>query len=32
MARVFQSDLKTGGATMTSGACGTIMEVASEAS
>jgi hypothetical protein len=32
LARVFQSDLKTGGGATTDGACGTIMEVASEAS
>jgi hypothetical protein len=30
--RVSQSDLKTGGGAMTGGACGTIMEIASEAS
>jgi hypothetical protein len=30
--RVFQSGLKTGGCAMTGGACGTIAEVASEAS
>jgi hypothetical protein len=32
LARVFQSDLKTGGDAMTGGARGTIVEVASEAS
>jgi hypothetical protein len=32
LARVFQSGLKTGGAAMMGGACGTIAEVASEAS
>jgi hypothetical protein len=32
LARVFQSGLKTGRGTMTSGARGTIMEVASEVS
>jgi hypothetical protein len=32
LARVFQSDLKTGGDATTGGACGTITEVASEAS
>jgi hypothetical protein len=32
LARVSQSGLKTGGGAMTCGACGTITEVASEAS
>jgi hypothetical protein len=32
LARVSQSGLKTGGGTTTGGACGTIAEVASEAS
>jgi hypothetical protein len=32
LARVFQSGLNTGGGTMAGGACGTIPEVASEAS
>jgi hypothetical protein len=32
LARVFQSDLKTGGGATAGGACGTITEVASEAS
>jgi hypothetical protein len=32
LARVFQSGLKTSGGTTTGGACGTIAEVASEAS
>jgi hypothetical protein len=32
LARVLQSDLKTGGGATTDGACGTIAEVASEAS
>jgi hypothetical protein len=32
LARVFQSDLKTGGGATTGGARGKIMEVASEAS
>jgi hypothetical protein len=32
LAWVFQSDLNTGGGTMTGGARGTIVEVASEAS
>jgi hypothetical protein len=32
LARVFQSDLKTGGGATTGGARGTIAEVASEAS
>jgi hypothetical protein len=32
LARVFQSGLKIGGGATTGGACGTIMEVASEAS
>jgi hypothetical protein len=32
LARVFQSGLKTGGGAMAGGACGTIAEVASEAS
>jgi hypothetical protein len=32
LARVFQSDMKTGGGAMMSGPCGTIAEVASEAS
>jgi hypothetical protein len=32
LARVFQSGLKTGGGATTGGACGTIVEVASEAS
>jgi hypothetical protein len=32
MARVSQSDLKIGGGAMVDGACGTIAEVASEAS
>jgi hypothetical protein len=32
LARVFQSDLKTGGGATMEGACGTITEVASEAS
>jgi hypothetical protein len=32
LARVSQSGLKTGGGAMMSGACGTIAEVASEAS
>jgi hypothetical protein len=32
LARGFQSGLKTGGCATTSGACGTITEVASEAS
>jgi hypothetical protein len=32
LATVSQSDLKTGGGTMTGGACGTIAEVTSEAS
>jgi hypothetical protein len=32
LARVFQSDLKTGGCAMTYGTRGTITEVASEAS
>jgi hypothetical protein len=32
LARVFQSDLKTGGGAMTGGARGTIAEVASDAS
>jgi hypothetical protein len=32
LARVSQSSLKTGGGTTTGGACGTIAEVASEAS
>jgi hypothetical protein len=32
LARVSQSGLKTGGGAMTGGACGTIAEVASEAS
>jgi hypothetical protein len=32
LARVFQPGLKTGGGTTTGGACGTITEVASEAS
>jgi hypothetical protein len=32
LARVFQSGLKTDGGAMTGGACGTIMEVALEAS
>jgi hypothetical protein len=32
LASVSQSDLKTGGGTMTTGARGTIIEVASEAS
>jgi hypothetical protein len=32
LARVFQSGLKTGGSATTGGACGTITEVASEAS
>jgi hypothetical protein len=32
LARVSQSSLKTGGGTTVGGACGTIMEVASEAS
>jgi hypothetical protein len=32
LARVFQSGLKTGGGVTTGGACGTITEVASEAS
>jgi hypothetical protein len=32
LARVSQSGLKTGGGTMTGGACGTIAEVALEAS
>jgi hypothetical protein len=32
LARVSQSDLKTGGGATTGGACGTITEVASEAS
>jgi hypothetical protein len=32
LARVSQSGLKTGGGAMTSGACNTIAEVASEAS
>jgi hypothetical protein len=32
LARVSQSGLKTGGGATTGGACGTIMEVASEAS
>jgi hypothetical protein len=32
LARVSQSDLQTGGDVMTGGACGTIVEVASEAS
>jgi hypothetical protein len=32
LARVSQSDLKTGGGATTGGACGTIVEVASEAS
>jgi hypothetical protein len=32
LARVSQSDLKTGRGATTGGACGTIMEVASEAS
>jgi hypothetical protein len=32
LARVSQSDLKTGGGAMTGGARGTIIEVASEAS
>jgi hypothetical protein len=32
LARVSQSGLKTGGGAMTDGACGTIMEVASELS
>jgi hypothetical protein len=31
LARVFQSGLKTGGGAMVGGACGTIMEGASEA-
>jgi hypothetical protein len=31
-ARVFQSGLKTGGGTTVGGACGTIIEVASESS
>jgi hypothetical protein len=32
LARVFQSDLKTGRCAMTGGACGTIMEVVSDVS
>jgi hypothetical protein len=32
LARIFQSDMKTGGDAMTGGTCGTIVEVASEAS
>jgi hypothetical protein len=32
LARVFESDLKTGGGTTTGGACGTIAEVALDAS
>jgi hypothetical protein len=32
LARVSQSDLKTGGGAMMGGACGTITKVASEAS
>jgi hypothetical protein len=32
LARVSQSSLKTGGGATTGGACGTIVEVASEAS
>jgi hypothetical protein len=32
LTRIFQSDLKTGGGAMTGGTCGTITEVASEAS
>jgi hypothetical protein len=32
LARVFQSNLKTGGGATTDSACGTIAEVASEAS
>jgi hypothetical protein len=32
LVRVFQSGLKIGGDAMTGGACGTIVEVASEAS
>jgi hypothetical protein len=32
LARVFQSSLKTGGGATVGGACGTIVEVASEAS